>query len=105
MHNLNGLIPGGFLSILIAGIATRKEYDQFNVDGDIPEKSSLNEIFPLLNEDENWTNHLQAGLQAAGMALTLVMAIVFGVITGEIIILFSSRTMLCHINSHQSCNE
>lgn len=85
------LILGGFLSILIAGIATRKEYDQFNIDGDIPEKSSLNEIFPLINEDENWTNQLQAGLQAAGMALTLVMAVVFGVITGEIFFLLFSN--------------
>jgi len=87
VHNLHGMpsILGGFLSILIAGIATRKEYDQFNIDGDIPEKSSLNEIFPLINEDENWTNQLQAGLQAAGMALTLVMAVVFGVITGFIL--------------------
>jgi len=86
VHNLHGMpsVLGGFLSILIAGIATREEYDQFNVDGSIPEKSSLNEIFPLV-ENENWTNQYQAGLQAAGMGLTLIMAIVSGVVTGFIL--------------------
>jgi len=83
VHNLHGMpsVLGGILSILIAGIATREEYDRFNVDGDIPEKSSLNEIFPLSGE-ETWTNQHQAGLQAAGMGLTLLMALVSGVITG-----------------------
>ena len=88
VNNLHGMpsILGGFLSILIAGIATKDEYDQFNVAGEDPDKSSLYEIFPLNFENGSlwsWTKDYQAGMQAAGIGITLLMAITSGILTGK----------------------
>merc|ERR1712117_162530 len=90
VHNLHGMpaILGGFLSILIAGIATKDEYDQFNVAGEDPDKSSLYETFPLNFENGDmwsWTKNYQAGMQAAGMGITLLLAISSGALTGVIL--------------------
>ena len=90
VNNLHGMpsILGGILSILIAGIASKKEYEQFNVDGNVPERSSLFEIFPLNNENDSeweWTPGYQAGMQALGIVVTLAIAIVGGIVTGFII--------------------
>merc|ERR1719431_614910 len=84
VNNLHGMpaILGGFLSVLMAGIATREEYDQYNIDRDIDEKSSLLEIFPA-RQDENWTGGTQASMQLAAMVVTLVFAVVGGFITGQ----------------------
>ena len=84
VNNLHGMpaILGGLLSVLMAGIATREEYDQYNIDIDIDEKSSLLEIFPE-RADENWTGATQAGMQLAAMIVTMVFAVVGGFITGK----------------------
>ena len=92
VHNLHGMpaILGGLLSWLIAGIATGDTYDQFNVAGDNPDQSSLYEIFPLNLENSetwSWTGRYQAWMQAAGMGVTLAMAIVGGLITGGILLI------------------
>ena len=45
---------GGLLSVLIAGVATKAEYDQFN-SRPAPEDGSLAEIFPLeLESTAEW---------------------------------------------------
>ena len=89
VNNLHGMpsILGGLLSVLIAGLATKEEYDQFNKDSDVPEKSSLFEIFPLNFENEKsgdwvWTPGYQAGMQMAGIVVTLAFAIIGGLCTG-----------------------
>ena len=42
--------------LLIVGIASKSEYDQFNAGSDDPSKSSLYEIFPLnFDNDQNWS--------------------------------------------------
>lgn len=88
VNNLHGMpsILGGLLSVLIAGIATKEEYDQFNKDSNLPEKSSLFEIFPLNFEnsaDWEWTPGYQAGMQMAGIVVTLAFAIIGGLCTGH----------------------
>ena len=72
---------GGLLSVLMAGIASKEQYDQYNIDGDDPARSSLVEIFPEM-EKEEWTAGTQAGMQLAAMVVTLVFAVVGGFLTG-----------------------
>merc|ERR1719439_338098 len=72
VNNLHGMpsLLGGLLSVLIAGIATKAEYDQFN-SRPAPEDGSLAEIFPLELESTaewEWTPGYQAGMQMAGIA-------------------------------------
>merc|ERR1712080_515481 len=99
VHGLHGMpaIFGGFLSILLSGIATSEVYDQFNSDQD-PSHSSLHEIFPrdghynLSSQhwegDEEfwgmggWTPAKQAGRQFATMLITMAFAVVGGLATG-----------------------
>ena len=95
VNNLHGMpsLLGGLLSVLIAGIASKTEYDQFNIDGDNHDKSSLYEIFPLNfenNDSWKWTGAYQAGMQMAGIVVTLVFAVVGGFITGSMSISSSS---------------
>jgi len=82
VNNLHGMpsLLGGVLSIVMAGIATREQYDQFNGD----KSDSLHEIFFGLGEDPTRDGAWQAGMQAAAMGLTLAIAIVGGIITGLI---------------------
>jgi len=82
VNNLHGMpsLLGGVLSIVMAGIATREQYDQFNGD----KSDSLHEIFFGLGEDPTRDVAWQAGMQAAAMGLTLAIAIVGGIITGLI---------------------
>eukprot|EP00088_Acartia_fossae_P015848 TRINITY_DN18786_c0_g1_i5.p1 TRINITY_DN18786_c0_g1~~TRINITY_DN18786_c0_g1_i5.p1 ORF type:complete len:417 (-),score=126.76 TRINITY_DN18786_c0_g1_i5:216-1466(-) len=82
VNNLHGMpsILGGLLSIVLAGIATRDQYDQFNGD----KHDSLHEIFPALAEDGTRTAGWQAGMQAAAMGVTLIFAVVGGIVTGFI---------------------
>ena len=75
-------ILGGLLSVLMAGIATREEYDQYNIDMEIDSKSSLVEIFPERASPE-WTGGTQASMQLAAMIVTMVFAVVGGFITGK----------------------
>ena len=76
-------ILGGLLSVLMAGIASKDQYDQFNIDGDDPDKSSLQEIFPQEGWGEDgWSSGKQAGMQLAAMLVTLVFALVGGLLTG-----------------------
>ena len=84
VNNLHGMpaILGGLLSVLMAGIATREEYDQYNIDMEIDSKSSLVEIFPERASPE-WTGGTQAGMQLAAMIVTMVFAVVGGFITGK----------------------
>ena len=76
-------ILGGLLSVLMAGIATKDEYDQYNIDRDDPDKSSLVEIFPE-RKSEDWTGGTQAGMQLAAMVVTMVFAVVGGFLTGNV---------------------
>jgi len=90
VNNLHGMpsILGGLLSVLIAGLATKEEYDQFNKYSNIPEKSSLFEIFPLNfknSDDWEWSPGYQAGMQMAGIVVTLAFAIIGGLCTGVIL--------------------
>ena len=85
VNNLHGMpaILGGLLSVLMAGIASKDQYDQFNIDGDDPDKSSLQEIFPQEGWGEDgWSSGKQAGMQLAAMLVTLVFALVGGLLTG-----------------------
>ena len=84
VNNLHGMpaIFGGLLSVLIAGIATPEQYDQFNIDRDDLDKSSLHEIFPQDGWKGGWTAGKQAIMQLAAMVVTLVIAVVGGLITG-----------------------
>jgi len=86
VNNLHGMpaILGGLLSVLLADIATKEEYDQYNIDRDDPDKSGLVEIFPE-RKSEDWTGGTQAGRQLAAMVVTLVIAIVGGFLTGYIL--------------------
>ena len=83
VNNLHGMpaILGGLLSVFMAGIATKDQYDQFNIDREDPERSSLVEIFPEMKADD-WTGGTQAGMQLAAMVVTLVFAVVGGFLTG-----------------------
>ena len=87
VNNLHGMpaILGGLLSVLLTGIATKEEYDRYNIDRDDPDKSGLVEIFPE-RKSEDWTGGTQAGRQLAAMVVTLVNAIVGGFLTGDIIL-------------------
>jgi len=88
VNNLHGMpaILGGLLSVLMAGIASKEQYDQFNIDGDDPDKSSLQEIFPQEGWGEDgWTPGKQAGVQLAAMLVTLVFAVVGGLLTGQLL--------------------
>jgi len=86
VNNLHGMpaILGGLLSVLMAGIASKEQYDQYNIDGDDPERSSLVEIFPEM-KNEDWTPGTQAGMQLAAMVVTLVFAVVGGFLTGHLL--------------------
>jgi len=95
VNNLHGMpsLLGGLLSVLIAGIASKTEYDQFNEASNNPDKSSLYEIFPLnYNNDDSWkwTGGYQAGMQMAGIAVTLIIAVVGGLITGVVLKMINS---------------
>merc|ERR1719158_432078 len=94
VNNLHGMpaILGGLLSVLMAGIATKDEYDQYNIDRDDPDKSSLVEIFPE-RKSEDWTGGTQAGRQLAAIVVTMVFAIVGGFLTG-IILKFVARKQM-----------
>ena len=84
VHNLHGMpaILGGLISVLMAGISTREEYDQYNIHKDDDLKSSLVEIFPKMDSEHQWTGATQAGAQIAAMAVTMVFALVGGFLTG-----------------------
>ena len=84
VHNLHGMpaILGGLISVLMAGISTREEYDQYNMDKDDDLKSSLVEIFPKMDLEHQWTRATQAWAQLAAMAVTMVFALVGGFLTG-----------------------
>merc|ERR1712013_869538 len=92
VNNLHGMpaILGGLLSVLMAGIATREEYDQYNIDMEVDSKSSLVEIFPERASPE-WTGGTQAGMQLAAMIVTMVFAVVGGFITGHILKFVASK--------------
>ena len=75
-------ILGGLISVLMAGISTREEYDQYNMDKDDDLKSSLVEIFPKMDSEYQWTGATQAGAQFLAMAVTMVIALVGGFLTG-----------------------
>ena len=95
VHNLHGMpaVMGGILSILLAGIAMPEEYDKFN-NGD---EKSLYEIFPLSDPSHEynnntdgsevlvWSSNRQAWFQAAAMLVTMVFALVGGLVTGLIL--------------------
>merc|ERR1719244_1308730 len=86
VNNLHGMpsILGGLLSVLLSALASGEVYEQFNkIDGD-RSKSSLHEIFPR-EDDVDWTPGKQAGRQAMAMLVTLLFAIVGGLITGLIL--------------------
>jgi len=87
VNNLHGMpaIIGGLLSVLMAAMATPEQYDQYNIDGDDPEKSSLHEIFPQEGWTGGWTAGKQAGMQLAAMVVTLVFAVVGGFLTGKLL--------------------
>jgi len=90
VNNLHGMpaILGGFLSVLMAAIASPEQYDQFNSEGGDPDKSSLQEIFPQGGRDwgeGGWTPGKQAGMQMAAMVVTLVFAVVGGLLTGKLL--------------------
>jgi len=72
LHGMPGLL-GGFLSVLMAGIATEASYRQ---------KSSLVEIFPEL--DNGGTAAGQALSQFLAIICTLAFAVVGGIVTGLI---------------------
>merc|ERR1711982_324574 len=64
-----------------------------NIDGDNHDKSSLYEIFPLNfenNDSWKWTGAYQAGMQMAGIVVTLVFAAVGGFITGAVLKMINS---------------
>jgi len=84
VHNLHGMpaILGGLISVLMAGISTKDEYDQYNIHKDDDLKSSLVEIFPKMDSEHQWTGATQAGAQIAAMAVTMVFALVGGFLTG-----------------------
>ena len=89
VNNLHGMpaIFGGLLSVLMAGIASKDQYDQFNKDYKDPSKSSLYEIFPAFGEEGlDWTAGKQAGAQFSAILVTLAIAIVGGVLTGSILL-------------------
>ena len=103
VNNLHGMpaIFGGLLSVLMAGIATKDQYDQYNIDGDDPDKSSLQEIFPEIGKN-GWTAGTQAGMQMAAMVVTLVIAVAGGFLTGEPVkarSLFYHQLHLCFLRS------
>ena len=84
VHNLHGMpaLMGGLLSVLLAGIASNTEYDQYN-DLDSPgASSSLTEIFPPAGWTGGWSPGRQAGAQLLAMIVTLVFAIGGGLATG-----------------------
>ena len=83
VHNLHGMpaLLGGLLSILFAGISTRETYDQFNMN-EADENSSLVEIFPKMGAGSDWTAGRQAGAQFYAMVVTLLFALVGGLLTG-----------------------
>jgi len=82
VNNLHGMpsLLGGVLSILMAGIATRSQYDKYNGEA----SDSLHEIFFGLAEVDGRDAAWQAGMQAAAMGLTLAIAIPGGLATGLI---------------------
>eukprot|EP00092_Neocalanus_flemingeri_P040887 GFUD01044510.1.p1 GENE.GFUD01044510.1~~GFUD01044510.1.p1 ORF type:complete len:551 (-),score=154.70 GFUD01044510.1:165-1817(-) len=86
VHNLHGMpgLFGGLLSVLLAGIASPGSYDQFSEGMDEKDKS-LTEIFPDLGEGGSAPG--QALSQLAAIIVTLVFAIVGGLITGFIMLL------------------
>jgi len=78
VNNLHGMpsLFGGLLSVLLAGIATSDVYDQFNAGN---KETSMLEIFP---ETETHTAAWQAGQQMLAIVVTLVFAVIGGLITG-----------------------
>lgn len=82
VNNLHGMpsLLGGFISVLIAGIANDWNYDRWTGDAD----KSLTEIFPGIGTEPGWTSGYQAAMQIAGIAVTLGIAIVGGAVTGLI---------------------
>jgi len=106
VNNLHGMpsVLGGFLSILMSGLASYAVYDQYNSDlakdHFDPTHSSLHEIFPrdghfnssthTWQGDEvfwgegGWSPAKQAGRQFAAMCITMVFAVVGGLVTGKI---------------------
>jgi len=78
VNNLHGMpsLFGGLLSVLLAGVASSGVYDQFT--GDLPETSLL-EIFP---ETATHSTGWQAGQQMLAIVVTLVFAVIGGLITG-----------------------
>eukprot|EP00092_Neocalanus_flemingeri_P108432 GFUD01139254.1.p1 GENE.GFUD01139254.1~~GFUD01139254.1.p1 ORF type:complete len:531 (+),score=139.87 GFUD01139254.1:95-1687(+) len=98
VNNLHGMpaIFGGLLSVLMAAIATKDQYDQYNIDGDDPAKSSLQEIFPQSKRDwgeDGWSPGKQAGAQMAAMVVTLVIAVVGGLLTGKLLKIAAQHQM------------
>ena len=99
VHNLHGMpaVMGGLLSVLLAASATPRKYDQFNHGVE----KSLHEIFPLSDPSHEynnntqllldgskvlaWSGNHQAWLQFAAMLVTMVFALVGGVVTGVIL--------------------
>ena len=98
VNNLHGMpaILGGLLSVLMAGIATKDQYDQFNIDREDNQRSSLVEIFPEMKSDD-WTGGTQAGMQLAAMVVTLVFAVVGGFLTGMFVFLLLSPNIMAII--------
>jgi len=96
VNNLHGMpaIFGGLLSVLMAGIASKDQYDQFNKDYKDPAKSSLYEIFPAFGEEGlDWTAGKQAGAQFSAILVTLAIAIVGGVLTGYVLKFVAKQQM------------
>ncbi|KAF4523541.1 hypothetical protein B566_EDAN011989 [Ephemera danica] len=98
VHNLHGM-PGvlaGLIGALMAGLATEKEYGeslylQFPARAPLNNTSALsdvNEVLMFLKPGENRSASQQAGYQLLALFVTLVVAIVGGLITG----LLMSRT-------------
>jgi len=94
VNNLHGMpsILGGLLSVLMAGIASKETYDKFNMDkeGNLG-SDSLYEIFPDLEPTTGLNGVVsahspgwQAGMQMAAIVLTLIIAILGGLVTGYI---------------------
>jgi len=81
VNNLHGMpsVLGGILSIIMAAIANKEQYDQFNGDSN----DSLKEIFGgRFDDGAEKSAGWQAGMQAAAMAVTLLFALVGGALTG-----------------------
>ena len=111
VNNLHGMpsVMGGLISVIMAGLASFDTYDPYNLNleappiGKGPEGSSLHEIFPRDGHVTAWNNAThqwdwegdeefwgtggwsapkQAGRQFAAMVITMVFAVVGGLVTG-----------------------